>query len=100
MINYHDEEEETAEEDKNLGETDNKENGSTGLKFLANSFILWGLHFKRFLFDKGGVATPTYICRANGSACLHKRFLYLTQDFEFLHTRKMLMITQSKIKVS
>ena len=61
------------------------------IKFLANSFIFWGLHFERFLFEKGGVATPTYICRANGSARLHKIFLYLTQDFEFLHTIKMLM---------
>ena len=49
------------------------------IKFLANSFIFWGMDFKRFLFDKGGVATPTYICRANGSVRLHKTFSYFTR---------------------
>ena len=35
LINYHDKEEETAEEDKNPEETDNKEDGSTGYEVFG-----------------------------------------------------------------
>ena len=39
LINYHDEEEETAEEDKNPEETDNKENGIIGYKVFSQYFF-------------------------------------------------------------